>query len=260
MELSLSIFLLYFSFSSFLFRLSAQTESSAPPGTIQRATKQQLLVAIPPGEATALPPFLISPAGKYVAYFLRTPTAPDAGGFGNDFCFIQVQDTGAGESVWESECAPVSTSNTCSLVFSDDGLEIFDGSNSAWDSDAQSSSGDPLQSLELVDVGDMRIRDNEGELAWKASDDPRSNQRCGERGSPGLGPTMPPFAEPMGGSSKMPFGQQAADGQGQGGGGSDGFGVGGQMGASSAGGRYEGGNVGIWVHGGWLMLIFVMIF
>ncbi|KAL0920453.1 hypothetical protein M5K25_009591 [Dendrobium thyrsiflorum] len=244
MELSLSSFLLYFSLSSLLLKLSAQTDNTALPGTIERAVKQQVLVAIPPGETAALPPFLTSPTGKYAATFLRSPTAPGAGGFGNDFCYIQVTDTATGESVWESECAPVSTSNTCSLVFSDDGLEIFDGSNSAWNSDAQSSGGNPLQSLELVDEGDMRIRDKEGELAWKASEDPRSNQRCGEAGSPGLAASVPPFAQPAGGNSGMVFGQQA------GGGVSEGYGFGGQMGAGSGGGRNVRVGVEIW----WVVL------
>ncbi|KAH0463438.1 hypothetical protein IEQ34_008020 [Dendrobium chrysotoxum] len=250
MELSLSSFLLYFSLSSLLLKLSAQTGNTALPGTIERAVKQQVLVAIPPGETTALPPFLTSPTGKYAASFLRSPTAPGAGGFGNDFCYIQVTDTATGESVWESECTPVSTSNTCSLVFSDDGLEIFDGSNSAWDSNAQSSGGNPLQSLELVDEGDMRIRDKEGELAWKASDDPRSNQRCGEAGSPGLAASVPPFAQPVGGNSGTVFGQQA------GGGVSEGYGFGGQMGAGSGGGR----NVRVGAEVGWVVLLCFMTF
>lgn len=149
----------------------------------------------------------------------------------------------------------MSTSNTCSLVFSDAGLEIFDGSNSAWDTGAQSSGENPLQSLELVDEGDMRIRDNIGELAWKASEDPRSNQRCGDQGSPGLAAALPPFAEPVGGNSQMPFGQQApGGGQGHGGGVSDAFGLGGQMGAGSADGRCGGRNVR------WVALICILAF
>lgn len=68
----------------------------------------------------------------------------------------------------------MSTANTCSLVFSDAGLEVFDGSRSAWGTGVDVSVH--LESLELVDEGDMRIRDQNGDLVWRASDDPRSNQ------------------------------------------------------------------------------------
>ncbi|KAK8966950.1 hypothetical protein KSP40_PGU001243 [Platanthera guangdongensis] len=184
------------------------------PGTIDRTTKQQIITTLTPGEPSTTEPFLTSPGGKYAAHFLRRATVPGAGGFGNDFCYIQIQDSGTGESMWESDCAPVSTSNACSLVFSDSGLDIFDGSSSAWSTGAASANGNPLRTLELVDEGDMRIRDNAGELAWKASDDPRQNQNCGEPGSPGLSPALPPFAEPVGGSTNMPFGQQQPGGAG----------------------------------------------
>lgn len=104
--------------------------------------------------------------------------------------------------MWESECASVSNVNTCTLLFSDAGLEIFDGSRSTWDSDAD---GDHLQRLDLLDAGDMQIRDEEGELAWKASDNPLVNQNCGSIGAPGLSPETPPFATPI--DQETPFGQ-----------------------------------------------------
>ena len=177
----------------------------SPAGTIERSTKQQVLASLPPShETTQLSGssqlFLTSPSGRYEAFFLRRETSFGAGGFGNDFCYIQVQESG--RSVWESECASVSNVNTCTLLFSDAGLEIFDGSRSAWDSDAD---GDHLQMLDLLDAGDMQIRDEEGELAWKASDNPVVNQNCGSIGAPGLAPETPPFATPI--EEKTPFGQ-----------------------------------------------------
>ncbi|BAF11453.1 uncharacterized protein [Oryza sativa Japonica Group] len=186
--------------------------ATSPTGTIQRETKQQILASIPPHWQENPVLFLTSPSGKYTAYFLRSQTAPGAGGLGADFCYVEVLDTsdpGAeGRSVWESECLAVSTVNTCSLVFSWKGLEVFDGSNSVWHThDTQSDSQNFLETLELVDEGDMRILDKGGELAWKASDEPRAAQHCGMPGSPGLASAFPPFAQPIGhGSSDLPFG------------------------------------------------------
>nr|CAN68078.1 hypothetical protein VITISV_016832 [Vitis vinifera] len=153
----------------------------SPAGTIERSTKQQVLASLPPShETTQLSGssqlFLTSPSGRYEAFLLRRETSFGAGGFGNDFCYIQVQEGGR--------------------------LEIFDGSRSAWDSDAD---GDHLQMLDLLDAGDMQIRDEEGELAWKASDNPVVNQNCGSIGAPGLAPETPPFATPI--EEKTPFGQ-----------------------------------------------------
>ncbi|KAG8074249.1 hypothetical protein GUJ93_ZPchr0006g40739 [Zizania palustris] len=186
--------------------------ATSPTGTIQRETKQQILASIPPHWQENPVLVLTSPSGKYAAYFLRSQTAPGAGGLGADFCYVEVLDTsdpGAeGRSVWESDCLAVSTVNTCTLVFSWKGLEVFDGSNSVWHThDTKSDSQNFLQTLELVDEGDMRILDKGGELAWKASDEPRAAQHCGLPGSPGLVPAHPPFAEPIGhGSSDLPFG------------------------------------------------------
>ncbi|KAJ6799583.1 uncharacterized protein M6B38_280565 [Iris pallida] len=200
--------------SSFLLFSQSTSQTSAPAGTLERTTKQQVIASIPPGASVSPESFLTSPSGKYAAYFLRTETAPGAGGFGNDFCYIQVQDTSTGEGVWESECTPVSTANSCTLAFSDDGLAIYDGSTPQWDNSAESADNDPLETLELVDEGDMRLRDKIGELAWRASEDPRVNQKCGAPGSPGLAPAMPPFASPIGGAN-MPFGQQGGPQEGQ---------------------------------------------
>uniref|UniRef100_A0A0D3HB92 Uncharacterized protein n=1 Tax=Oryza barthii TaxID=65489 RepID=A0A0D3HB92_9ORYZ len=115
---------------------------TGPPGTIERVVKQQILASIPPGGHGAgdvHPPvlFLTSPSGKYAAYFVRSHTVPGAGGLGADFCYVEVvvnkggegdAAAGGGMSVWESECRPVSTVNTCTLLFSWHGLEVFDGS------------------------------------------------------------------------------------------------------------------------------------
>ncbi|KAK1304154.1 hypothetical protein QJS10_CPB11g01956 [Acorus calamus] len=182
------------------------TPTTPIPGTIERTTKQQILSTIPPTTDSPPPtpePFLTSPSTKYAAYFLRHETAPDAGGFGNDFCYVQVQDATTSNPVWESECAPVSNVNTCTLAFTEAGLEIFDGSRSSWDT---SVDGENLEVLELVDQGDMRIRDKQGDQVWRASDNPRVNQVCGLPGSPGLVAATPPFAAPIGGTSN-PFGQ-----------------------------------------------------
>ncbi|XP_010941443.1 uncharacterized protein [Elaeis guineensis] len=197
-------FLLYLSISSLL--LSPTSSATIPSGTIQRTTKQQILASIPPNYADNTQPFLTSPSGKYAAYLLRRETAPAAGGFGNDFCYIQVQDTSSKESMWESECAPVSTANACSLVFTDQGLEVFDGSESVWNGEGAGESFP--ERVDLVDDGDMRVIDNKGELFWRASDDPRANQGCGLPGSAGLAPDSPPFSKPIGTNGKLPFGQQ----------------------------------------------------
>uniref|UniRef100_A0A0D9XHV5 non-specific serine/threonine protein kinase n=1 Tax=Leersia perrieri TaxID=77586 RepID=A0A0D9XHV5_9ORYZ len=191
---------------------------TGPPGTIERVVKQQILASIPPsGHPPVL--FLTSPSGKYAAYFVRSHTVPGAGGLGADFCYVEVVATKAGASVgdgeaaamgvsvWESECRPVSTVNTCTLLFSWHGLEVFDGSQEVWHGETNTDGTNFLQRLELVDDGDMRIRDKDGELAWRASDEPRHAQHCGAPGSPGLATAFPPFAEPIGAhSSDLPFG------------------------------------------------------
>lgn len=200
---------------------SHSAATGVPAGTLQRVTKQHILASIPPHWDENPVLFLTSPSGKYAAYFVRTQTKPGAGGLGADFCFVQVVDTTApGEearSVWESDCMAVSTVNTCALVFSWEGLEVFDGSTSVWHThEAESDSHNFLQTLQLVDQGDMRILDKGGELAWKASDQPRAAQHCGMPGSPGLNPALPPFAEPIG-SSDVTFGAEGGVGVGVGG-------------------------------------------
>ncbi|KAJ1262527.1 hypothetical protein BS78_09G115000 [Paspalum vaginatum] len=211
--------------ATFLLLSCSLAAATAPLGTIERVTKQQILASIPPGGG---PPvlFLTSPSGKYAAYFVRTHTVPGAGGLGADFCYVEIIATttagahggtlegegdaaAGGTSVWESECRPISTVNTCALLFSWDGLEVFDGSEEVWHGETNTDGTNFLETLELVDDGDMRIRDKDGELAWRASDEPRHAQHCGAPGSPGLATALPPFAEPIGAhSSNLPFGQE----------------------------------------------------
>jgi hypothetical protein len=212
----------------------AAATTTTPLGTIERVTKQRILASLPPGGG---PPvlFLTSPSGKYAAYFVRTHTVPGAGGLGADFCYVEVVDAAtaasahgaaaegdeeglaaaaaaaaaSGKSVWESECHPISTVNTCTLLFSWHGLEVFDGSEEVWHGETNTDGTNFLETLELVDDGDMRIRDKDGELAWRASDEPRHAQHCGAPGSPGLATALPPFAEPLGAhSSNLPFGME----------------------------------------------------
>ncbi|CAN6288488.1 unnamed protein product [Urochloa humidicola] len=188
----------------------AAATTTTMPGTIERVTKQQILASIPLGGGEPVL-FLTSPSGKYAAYFVRAHTVPGAGGLGADFCYVEVVATagahGGGASVWESECRPISTVNTCTLLFSWHGLEVFDGSEEVWHGETNTDGTNFLETLELVDDGDMRVRDKDGELAWRASDEPRHAQHCGAPGSPGLATALPPFAEPLGAhSSNLPFG------------------------------------------------------
>ncbi|XP_047083985.1 uncharacterized protein LOC124695140 [Lolium rigidum] len=198
---------------SFSFLLPSYATATTPAGMIERETKQQILASIPPHGQENPVLFLTSPSGKYAAHFIRSQTVPGAGGLGADFCYVEILDIsepGAeGQSVWESECLAVSTINTCALVFSWKGLEVFDGSNSVWHThDTESVDNNFLRTLQLVDEGDMRILDKGGELAWKASDEPRAAQHCGMPGSPGLVSATAPFAQPIGqGSGNLPFGQ-----------------------------------------------------
>ncbi|XP_042467171.1 uncharacterized protein LOC122050318 [Zingiber officinale] len=194
-------------FPSSLAADSAAAGAAIPSGTILRKIKQQILATLPPNcPPNSAVPFLASPSGKFIASLVRLGTAPGAGGLGNDFCFIQVHDSATGAAAWESSCQPVSSANACSLVLCDLGIAVFDGSRDAWDTGADSSNNFPA-SLELVDLGDMRVIDKDGELVWKASDEPRVNQRCGLPGSPGLSTGEPPFVGPIGGRSNPPFGQ-----------------------------------------------------
>ncbi|URE19098.1 hypothetical protein MUK42_12827 [Musa troglodytarum] len=177
------------------------TTMPTPSGAIQREMDQQILATVLPDSSSNTQPFLTSPTGKYTGYLLRHKTTPESGGYVRDFCYIQIQDTVSGDSVWESQCEPVNSANACTLVFSDTGLAVLDGSQSVWDTGASSGNNFPA-TLELADLGDMTVADKDGELVWKASDDPRVNQGCG---SPDLGSGSPTF---VGGDDSSPLGQQ----------------------------------------------------
>lgn len=211
MAYSPSFFLLISVSYFFVFPSSLADDAAAgaaiPSGTILRKIKQQILATLPPDcPPNSAAPFLASPSGKFIASLVRRGTAPGAGGLGNDFCFIQVHDSATGAAAWESSCQPVSSANACSLVLCDLGIAVFDGSRDAWDTGADNNNNFPA-SLELVDLGDMRVIDKDGELVWKASDEPRANQHCGLPGSPGLSTGEPPFVAPIGGRGNPPFGQ-----------------------------------------------------
>uniref|UniRef100_M8BTR0 Uncharacterized protein n=1 Tax=Aegilops tauschii TaxID=37682 RepID=M8BTR0_AEGTA len=183
---------------SFAFLLPSHVTATAPTGMVERETKQQILASIPPHWEENPVLFLTSPSGKYAAYFMRSQTAPGAGGLGADFCYVEVLDTTApgaeGRSVWESEFLA--------------GWRCSTGATQCGTHTTESEDNNFLKTLQLVDEGDMRILEKGGELAWKASDKPRAAQHCGMPGSPGLAPAMPPFAGPIGkGSSRLPFGQ-----------------------------------------------------
>uniref|UniRef100_M8C2F2 Uncharacterized protein n=1 Tax=Aegilops tauschii TaxID=37682 RepID=M8C2F2_AEGTA len=100
----------------FAFLLPSHVTATAPTGMVERETKQQILASLPPHWEENPVLFLTSPSGKYAAYFMRSQTAPGAGGLGADFCYVEVLDTTApgaeGRSVWESECLALSTVNT----------------------------------------------------------------------------------------------------------------------------------------------------
>ncbi|URE19100.1 hypothetical protein MUK42_12827 [Musa troglodytarum] len=183
------------------------TTMPTPSGAIQREMDQQILATVLPDSSSNTQPFLTSPTGKYTGYLLRHKTTPESGGYVRDFCYIQIQDTVSGDSVWESQCEPVNSANACTLVFSDTGLAVLDGSQSVWDTGASSGNNFPA-TLELADLGDMTVADKDGELVWKASDDPRVNQGCGSPDAPPVAPTSAPFAAPTSGDENIPYNRQ----------------------------------------------------
>ena len=77
---------------------------------ISRSTEQQVIAAVAPAvvpdvDGQSAQPFLTSPSGSFAAYLRRA--VDSAGGLGGDTCYVQVQQAGAGGSVWESDCTPV---------------------------------------------------------------------------------------------------------------------------------------------------------
>ncbi|KAH9318876.1 hypothetical protein KI387_020645, partial [Taxus chinensis] len=136
---------------------------------------------------TVTQPFLTSQSGTFSALLVRKQTNSGTGGLGFDYCYVDVINTAAQQSVWESPCQAVTTTSPCILLLTDDGLQINDGNNEVWNNGA-----DNYQSLVLLENGELRMVDNNGQSAWTASDDPLVNQNCGTS----LGAGSLPFVAP----------------------------------------------------------------
>uniref|UniRef100_A0A7N0T056 Uncharacterized protein n=1 Tax=Kalanchoe fedtschenkoi TaxID=63787 RepID=A0A7N0T056_KALFE len=137
--------------------------------TVERLRKQQVLASLPPTHEPmptygSSQPFLTSPLGKYSALLVRREAAVGAGAY--DLCYVQVRD-GSDLVVWESDCGMVSDVDSCSLAFTDVGLEMLDEWRSIWEIEAY---GGEFRSLDLDDEGDLTIRDEGGEIVWVSSE------------------------------------------------------------------------------------------
>ncbi|KAF8022681.1 hypothetical protein BT93_F0257 [Corymbia citriodora subsp. variegata] len=169
-------------------------------GAIQRTKDQLLLASLQPStEATLTSPgsissqlFHTSPSGSSSAYLVRPVNSASSGG--HDYCYIQVQ--GGSSVVWKSTCASVSQANTCSLVFSSSGLEIFDGSQSSWRTNVNGGHRRNPETLLLLDGGDLQIRDQSGKIVWTASESQDVGQTCGSFGTPRENFAFSPFGSP----------------------------------------------------------------
>ncbi|KAJ3682572.1 hypothetical protein LUZ60_015145 [Juncus effusus] len=197
--------ILVISFPSQALSYGSLSSSNAPVGIIRRARKQQIIAYITPDSQEKVVPFLTSPLGKYTAFLVRHGSLSRSNGYRKDFCFVQVQETETRKKMWESQCASIHNVNACTLLFSKKGMEIFDGSKSVWDTNADSTEYNFLVTLELVDEGDMRIHDKDGKLAWKASETPGVNTHCGVKMARSA---RPPFAQSIGQEGDLP---RAAD-------------------------------------------------
>ncbi|XP_048131240.1 uncharacterized protein LOC125313942 [Rhodamnia argentea] len=183
-----------------LFSHFAASLAQSGVGAIQRTKDQLLLASLQPStEATSTSPgsissqlFLTSPSGISAAYLVRPVNSASAGG--HDYCYIQIQ--GGGSAVWKSTCASVSQANSCSLVFSGSGLEIFDGSRSSWRTNVDGGHRHNPETLLLLDGGDLQIRDQSGRIVWMASGSQAVDQNCGSFGTPRENFASPPFGSP----------------------------------------------------------------
>lgn len=142
--LSVMIFIIFLHPFSYVYSLS-------PLGSIERTTKQQILASVLP-DSVSSQLFLASPSKKYDVFLIRQEISSTSEGLENDFCFIQIQNSS--HSIWESECAPIGKDNICTLVFSDLGLQIYDGTRFVWSTDVEVAK---TQTLDLVDGGDMQV-------------------------------------------------------------------------------------------------------
>ncbi|GLJ20964.1 hypothetical protein SUGI_0383050 [Cryptomeria japonica] len=142
---------------------------------------------------TVTQPFLTSQSGTFTSMLVRKQTNPGIGGLGLDYCYVDVINTAAQQSIWESPCQGVTTTSPCILLLTDDGLQINDGNNEVWNNGA-----DNYQSLILLESGELRMVDNNGQSSWSANDDPLVNQNCGTALSPGSLPFIQPaFSSPL---------------------------------------------------------------
>ncbi|GLJ20966.1 hypothetical protein SUGI_0383070 [Cryptomeria japonica] len=150
---------------------------------------------------TVTQPFLTSQSGTFTAMLVRKQTNPGLGGLGLEYCYVDVINTAAQQSIWESPCQAVTTTSPCILLLTDDGLQINDGNNEVWNNGA-----DNYQSLVLLESGELRMVDNNGQSAWSGNDDPLVNQNCGTALSPGSLPFIQPaFSSPL--EADLPNGQ-----------------------------------------------------
>jgi hypothetical protein len=146
---------------------------------------------------------MTSQSGTFSAMLIRQQTNAAVGGLGTDFCYVDVINTVARQSVWESPCEPITTTNPCIVLLSDNGLEIMDGNNKdVWNNGASNN----YQSLVLLENGALQLVDKKGQTVWSSTDHPRVNQNCGTVLQPGSSPFInPPFASPL--QAQLPNGQ-----------------------------------------------------
>ncbi|KAK3424931.1 hypothetical protein EUGRSUZ_F01669 [Eucalyptus grandis] len=183
-----------------LFSHFAASLAQSGAGTIHRTKDQLLLASLQPSTGTTSTSpgsissqlFLTSPSGSSAAYLVRPVNS--ASSSDNDYCYIQVQ--GGGSAVWKSTCASVSQANTCSLVLSGSGLEIFDGSQSSWRTNVNGGHRRNPETLLLLDGGDLHIRDQSGRIVWTASESQAVGQTCGSFGTPRENFAFSPFGSP----------------------------------------------------------------
>eukprot|EP00253_Pinus_taeda_P020613 PITA_20613 len=167
--------------------LMCEAQGVAAAGNIQRSQIHQVLAALSTSSVNS---------GQ---------TNAAIGGLGTDFCYIDVINTAAQQSVWESPCETIPTTNPCILQLSDNGLEIMDGNNrDVWNNGASNN----YQSLVLLENGALQLLHKKGQIIWSSTDHPRVNQNCGTVLQPGSSPFInPPFASPL--QAQLPNGQPA---------------------------------------------------
>jgi hypothetical protein len=200
--------------------MMCEAQGVAAVGSIQRTQMHQVLAALNTpsvnsgvGISTTAGPisqpltttqlFMTSQSGTFSAMLIRQQTNAAVGGLGADFCYVDVINTVARQSVWESPCEPITTTNPCIVLLSDNGLEIMDGNNKdVWNNGASNN----YQSLVLLENGALQLVDKKGQTVWSSTDHARVNQNCGTVLQPGSSPFInPPFASPL--QAQLPNGQ-----------------------------------------------------